>query len=104
MGEETPDKKSVSSQGRCTELSRESRTKGCELDAMEHLRNLAEAITKIEKALSYREHDPNRSGNEGRTLEKCDNSLVISWLGTGVARVLRTNASMPMVRWKDEHP
>jgi hypothetical protein len=32
------------------------------------------------------------------------NSLVISWLGTGVARVLRMNASEPMVGWKDEHP
>jgi hypothetical protein len=29
---------------------------------------------------------------------------VISWLGTGVARVLRMNASEPMVGWKDEHP
>jgi hypothetical protein len=32
------------------------------------------------------------------------NSLVISWLGTGVARVLRMNASEPMVGWKGEHP
>jgi hypothetical protein len=32
------------------------------------------------------------------------NSLVISWLGTGVARVLRMNASKPMVGWKGEHP
>jgi hypothetical protein len=39
-----------------------------------------------------------------RTLENCENSLVISWLGTGVARVLRMNASVPMVGWKDEHP
>jgi hypothetical protein len=31
-------------------------------------------------------------------------SLVISWLGTGVARVLRVNASEPMVGWKGEHP
>jgi hypothetical protein len=31
-------------------------------------------------------------------------SLVISWLGTGVARVLRMNASEPMVGWKGEHP
>jgi hypothetical protein len=54
--------------------------------------------------MSYREHDPNRSENGGRTLEKCENSLVISWLGMGVARVLRMNASVPMVRWKDEHP
>jgi hypothetical protein len=29
---------------------------------------------------------------------------VISWLGTGVARVLRMNASVPMVGWKDEQP
>jgi hypothetical protein len=31
-------------------------------------------------------------------------SLVVSWLGTGVARVLRVNASEPMVGWKGEHP
>jgi hypothetical protein len=29
---------------------------------------------------------------------------VISWLGTGVARVLRMNASEPMVGWRGEHP
>jgi hypothetical protein len=29
---------------------------------------------------------------------------MISWLGTGVARVLRMNASVPMAGWKDEHP
>jgi hypothetical protein len=29
---------------------------------------------------------------------------VISWLGTGVAKVLRMNASEPMVGWKEEHP
>jgi hypothetical protein len=29
---------------------------------------------------------------------------VISWLGTGVARVLRVNASEPMVGWRGEHP
>jgi hypothetical protein len=29
---------------------------------------------------------------------------VISWLGTVVVRVLRMNASEPMVGWKDEHP
>jgi hypothetical protein len=32
------------------------------------------------------------------------NSLVISWLGTGVARAPRMNASEPMVGWKGEHP
>ena len=32
------------------------------------------------------------------------NSLVISCLGMGVARVLRMNSSEPMVGWKYEHP
>ena len=32
------------------------------------------------------------------------NSLVISWLGTRVARVLRMIAYEPMVGWKEEHP
>ena len=32
------------------------------------------------------------------------NSLLISWLGTGVARVLRLNISKPMVGWKGTHP
>ena len=54
--------------------------------------------------MSYREQHPNQIVIGGRTLEKCENSLVISWLGTGVARVLRMNASGPMVRCKDEHP
>ena len=31
-------------------------------------------------------------------------SLVISWLGTRVARALRMNASESMVGWKGEHP
>jgi hypothetical protein len=29
---------------------------------------------------------------------------VISWLGTGVAKVIRLNASEPMVWWKAKHP
>jgi hypothetical protein len=29
---------------------------------------------------------------------------VISWLDTGVARVIRMNASVPMVGWKEERP
>ena len=29
---------------------------------------------------------------------------MISWLGMGVDKVLRMNASEPMVGWKDEHP
>jgi hypothetical protein len=32
------------------------------------------------------------------------NSLVISWLSTGVVRTLRMNVSEPMVWWKGEHP
>ena len=32
------------------------------------------------------------------------NSLVISWIGTRVARVIRMNASEPMVGWKGAHP
>jgi hypothetical protein len=36
--------------------------------------------------------------------ENCERSLVISWLGTWVARVLRMNSSNPVVGWKDEHP
>jgi hypothetical protein len=52
----------------------------------EHMINLVEAVT---------EKEPMRN---------CKGSLVISWLGTGVARVLRMNASEPMVGWKGEHP
>jgi hypothetical protein len=63
-------------QGRCTELSSKSRTEGRELDAEEHLRNLAEAITEREKALSYREHDPTRSGNAE---EEPSRSVRIPW-------------------------
>jgi hypothetical protein len=37
-----------------------------------------------------------------RTKER--GSLVVSWLGMGVARVLRVNASEPMVGWKGKHP
>jgi hypothetical protein len=32
------------------------------------------------------------------------NSLVISWLRTGVFRALRMNAYEPMVGWKGKHP
>jgi hypothetical protein len=51
-----------------------------------HLINLAETVTEKE------------------SLRNCESSLVISWLGTGVARVLRVNASEPMVGWKGAHP
>ena len=52
----------------------------------EHLINLVE---------SMKEKEP---------LRNCKGSLLISWLGTGVARVLRMNASEPMVGWKGTHP
>ena len=32
------------------------------------------------------------------------NSLMISWLGMGVAKVLIMNASEPMAGWKGTHP
>jgi hypothetical protein len=51
-----------------------------------HLINLAETVTEKE------------------SLRNCEISLVISWFGTRVARVLRVNASEPMVRWKGAHP
>ena len=52
----------------------------------EHLINLAEVVTEKE------------------SLRNCKGSLVISWLGTGVARVLRMNASEATVGWKGENP
>jgi hypothetical protein len=41
---------------------------------------------------------------EKESLRNCKISLVISCLGTGVSRVLRENASKPMVGWKGTHP
>ena len=46
MGEEGRPDEGRSSQGRGTNLSNESQTKGCELDAEEHQRNLSEATTE----------------------------------------------------------
>jgi hypothetical protein len=51
-----------------------------------HLINLAEAV---------KDKGPLRIGI---------NYLVISWLGKGVARALRINASKPMVGWKGKNP
>jgi hypothetical protein len=48
----------------------------------EHLINLAEIVT------------------ENEPLRNCKGSLVISWLGMGVARVLRMNGYEPMVGWR----
>jgi hypothetical protein len=39
-----------------------------------------------------------------RIRERERDSLVVSWLGIGVARVRRVNSSKPMVGWKGEHP
>jgi hypothetical protein len=41
---------------------------------------------------------------EKESLRNYKSSLVISWLGTGVARELRMNASEPTVGWKGQHP
>jgi hypothetical protein len=47
---------------------------------------------------------PKQKLNREGILENCEISLVISWLGTGVSRVIRMNSFEPMVGWKDEHP
>jgi hypothetical protein len=48
---------------------------------------------------------PRRGCDRERISEKLQEfPLVISWLGTGVARVLRVNASEPTVGWRGEHP
>jgi hypothetical protein len=48
----------------------------------EHLINLIEIVTEKEP------------------LRNCKGSLVISWLGTRVAIVIRMNSSEPMVGWR----
>jgi hypothetical protein len=99
---ETPDK-SVSLQGRGMDLSSESQIEGHEFDAEEHLRNLVEAIIE-RNLLKLQRTKPEQKMNRERILKNCESSLVISWLVTWVARVLRVNAFEPMVGWKDEHP
>jgi hypothetical protein len=69
-----------------------------------HLTNLIEAIIERETSESLQRTEPEQKLKQERTLENCESSLVISWLGMGVARVLILNASEPMVGWKDEHP
>jgi hypothetical protein len=86
----------------------------------EHLINLIEAMTekKISESLQrtrpeqkvaslmLRKHLINlaEAVKEKGSVRIGINSLVISWLGMGVARALRMNASEPMVGWKGEHP
>jgi hypothetical protein len=78
---ETPDKSA------CTE-GNVTRVGDCmSLMLRRHLINLAETVTEKEFSERFVEI-----------------SLVISWLGTGVARALRMNASEPMVGWRGEHP
>jgi hypothetical protein len=87
---------------------------------IKHMINLIEAVTERETfegiqslglewkfmSLMLRNHLINLAENakEKGSMRTGINSLVISWFGTGVARVLRMNASRPMVGWKDEHP
>jgi hypothetical protein len=58
-----------------------------------HLINLAESLTQRGSLRICK-----------RLEEHKEVSLVISWLGTGVARVLRVNSFEPTVGWKGEHP
>jgi hypothetical protein len=71
---------------RATQICRR-KEEGCELDA-------EEASDKPRRVVVTKRG----------SLRNDISSLVISWLGTGVARVLRMNASEPMVGWKGEHP
>jgi hypothetical protein len=69
----------------------------------EHPINLAEAITE-KNIWELQRTEPEQKLNREGILENCERSLVISWLGKWVARVLRMNSSKPVVGWKDEHP
>jgi hypothetical protein len=85
-----------------------------------HLINLVEAMTDREISKSMQRTEPERKvanlmlrkhlvnlaedAKEKGSMRIGINSLVIPWLGTGVARALRMNASEPMVGWKDERP
>jgi hypothetical protein len=98
----------------------ENESKATSLMLRKHLINLVEAMTEREisesmqrmgpeqkvVSLMLRKHLINLAEDvkEKGSMRIGINSLVISWLGTGVARVLRMNASEPMVGWKDEHP
>jgi hypothetical protein len=85
-----------------------------------HMKNLVEDVTKREifesmqrmrleqkvVSLMLRKHltNPAEDAKEKGLMRIDINSMVISWLRMVVARVLRMNASKPMVGWKDEHP
>jgi hypothetical protein len=98
----------------------ENEQKATSLMQRKHLINLVEAMTEREISESMQRMGPEQKvaslmlrkhlinlaedAKEKGSMRIGINSLVISWLGTGVARVLRMNASEPMVGWKDEHP
>jgi hypothetical protein len=96
----------------------ENESKATSLMQRKHLINLIEAMTEREiyesmqrmgpeqKAMSLmlRKHLINLAEDVKGSLRIGINSLVISWLGTGVARVLRMNSSEPMVGWKGRTP
>jgi hypothetical protein len=98
----------------------ENEQKATSLMLREHLINLIEAVTEKEISESLQRTRPEQKAaslmlrkhlinlaedvKEKGSLRIGINSLVISWLGTGVARALRMNASEPMVGWKGEHP
>jgi hypothetical protein len=69
------------------------RKKAASLMLRKHMINLAEVVIEIGSLRICR-----------RPKEHREVSLVISWLGMGVARVLRVNSFEPMVGWKGKHP
>ena len=71
------------------------------LTLRENLINLAE--TMIEREI-FESLQRTEAEIEKESLRNCESSLVISWLGTGVARALRMNSSEPMAGWKGAHP
>jgi hypothetical protein len=68
--------------------------KGCIPEELEHKLDVGETSNKPRRIVV----------TERVSLRDGRNSLVISCLGTGVARVLRMNSSEPMVGWKGAHP
>jgi hypothetical protein len=98
----------------------ENESKAKSLMRRKHLINLVEAMTEREisksmqrmrpqqkaASLMLRKHLINlaKDAKEKGSMRVGINSLVISWLGTGVARALRMNASEPMVGWSSSVP
>jgi hypothetical protein len=63
-----------------------------------------------EKRMQREEREPSCRKNrksflrEERNTENLRDSLVVSWLGTGVDKMHILSASEPMVGWKGAHP